>query len=263
MLEYFVICGVALLVSTLTLFSGFGLGTLLMPAFAIFFPVNFAVAATAVVHLMNNLFKAFLVGRHADLKTATRFTIPAIGFAALGAFLLNYLSHLEPMAQYSLGTRAFDITALKLVMAVVIAFFALWDLSPRFEKLAFDAKYVLIGGALSGFFGGLSGLQGALRSAFLIRCGLSKEAFIATGVVSTVAVDTSRLVVYGLTFIGKDFVKVINSDATGLILAGTLAAFVGSFAGARMMKKVTMKAVQTVVGAMLLGLAIALAAGLV
>jgi hypothetical protein len=35
--------------SGLTLFSGFGLGTVLMPAFAVFFPVPTAIAATAVV----------------------------------------------------------------------------------------------------------------------------------------------------------------------------------------------------------------------
>jgi hypothetical protein len=57
MIAYVVVCVVALIVAALTLFSGFGLGTLLMPAFAIFFPVTVAVAATAAVHLANNLFK--------------------------------------------------------------------------------------------------------------------------------------------------------------------------------------------------------------
>ena len=65
-MEYAVICTVAIVVSALTLFSGFGLGTLLMPAFALFFPINVAVAATAVVHLVNNLFKLLLVGKHAE-----------------------------------------------------------------------------------------------------------------------------------------------------------------------------------------------------
>jgi uncharacterized membrane protein YfcA len=41
--DYLVVCFVALLVSALTLFSGFGLGTVLMPAFALFFPVPVAV----------------------------------------------------------------------------------------------------------------------------------------------------------------------------------------------------------------------------
>ena len=37
-MEYVVVCLVALGASALTLFSGFGLGTVLMPAFALFFP---------------------------------------------------------------------------------------------------------------------------------------------------------------------------------------------------------------------------------
>ena len=64
-------------------------------------------------------------------------------------------------------------------------------------------KYIPLGGALSGFFGGLSGQQGALRSAFLIRTGLNKETFIGTSVVSAVVVDVSRLIVYGVTFFRK------------------------------------------------------------
>ncbi|AFM24951.1 sulfite exporter TauE/SafE family protein [Desulfomonile tiedjei] len=262
-MEYFVICVVALVVSALTLFSGFGLGTLLMPAFAIFFPINFAVAATAVVHLANNLFKVLLVGRHADAKTALRFTVPAALFAAVGAFLLGYLSDMKPLTQYSLGGHLYEITVVKTVMGALIASFALWDLLPYFEKLQFDSKYVPVGGAMSGFFGGLSGLQGALRSAFLIRCGLSKEAFIATGVVSTVAVDMSRLVIYSSTFVARDSALLGTHDGTGLIMAGIAAAFAGSFIGARLMKKITMKTVQMIVGMMLLLLAIALGAGII
>lgn len=44
-MSYLLICATALLVSGLTLFSGFGLGTLLIPVFALFFPVEVAAAA--------------------------------------------------------------------------------------------------------------------------------------------------------------------------------------------------------------------------
>jgi uncharacterized membrane protein YfcA len=94
--SYAVVSAVALLVSALTLFSSFGLGTLLMPAFALFFPVPIAVAATAVVHLANNLFKLVLVGRRADPGVVVRFALPAAAGAMLGhqgalrsAFLVN------------------------------------------------------------------------------------------------------------------------------------------------------------------------------
>lgn len=48
-MEYVLVAVAALSISTLTLYSGFGLGTLLMPVFALFFPVEVAVVATAVV----------------------------------------------------------------------------------------------------------------------------------------------------------------------------------------------------------------------
>ena len=83
-MEYLVVAVVALLASTLTFFSGFGLGTLLLPAFALFFPVEQAIAMTAVVHLLNALFKALLIGRHADRGVVLRFGLPAIGAPVSG-----------------------------------------------------------------------------------------------------------------------------------------------------------------------------------
>lgn len=56
-MDYLIISAVAFVVSGVTLFSGFGLGTVLMPTFALFFPLPVAIAATAVVHLANNVFK--------------------------------------------------------------------------------------------------------------------------------------------------------------------------------------------------------------
>ena len=84
-MSYIIICTVAFFVSGLTLFSGFGLGTLLMPVFAVFFPVEVAVAATAIVHLANNVFKVALVGRKADYGVVLKFAFPAAVAAMLGA----------------------------------------------------------------------------------------------------------------------------------------------------------------------------------
>src|SRR3972149_9319644 len=102
---YLVVCGTALLVSALTLFSGFGLGTLLMPVFALFFPVEVAVASTAIVHLCNNLFKVALVGRNADWGVFVRFALPAALAGIVGALLLTYVTGLAPLGRYSLGER--------------------------------------------------------------------------------------------------------------------------------------------------------------
>lgn len=84
-MEVIIIASSAIVVSALTLFSGFGLGTLLMPVFTLFFPIEVAVAATAVVHGANNIFKIAVVGRHADKAMVVRFGIPAIIAAFAGA----------------------------------------------------------------------------------------------------------------------------------------------------------------------------------
>ena len=102
-MSYLIICAVALCVSTLTLFSGFGLGTVLMPAFALFFPVEVAVAATAIVHLTNNIFKVALVGRKADFGIVLKFALPAAVAAMPGALLLNYMATVQPIVEYVLG----------------------------------------------------------------------------------------------------------------------------------------------------------------
>lgn len=260
---YFVICTVALIVSGLTLFSGFGIGTLLMPAFAIFFPIEIAIATTAIVHLANNIFKVGLVGKMADFKTVLKFAIPASIMAIAGALLLNYFADVPPITEYRFAGRTFSITVVKIVVAILLAIFAVLELSPRFEKLGFNPKYIPLGGALSGFFGGLSGQQGALRSAFLIRSGLKKESFIGTSVVSAVVVDISRLIVYGVTFFSKNLAVFQNQVGIGLITAATLTAFLGSFIGSRLIKKITFRTIQIIVGILLILVSVALGVGLI
>ena len=261
-MSYLIICTVALVVSGLTLFSGFGLGTILMPVFALFFPVEVAVAATAVVHLANNLFKAVLFGKKADPGIVLKFALPAALAAICGALLLNRLSSMPPIMHYSLGTRLFTITWLKAAIGVLIMGFALAELWPGLKKLSFPPRYIPVGGIISGFFGGLSGHQGALRTAFLLRAGLSKEALVGTMVLSAIVVDVSRMLVYGTTFFVRDFAVMQAEGLLGLVTAGTLAAFLGTFFASRFLKKMTLHAVQTLMGGMLLLLAVALGAGL-
>lgn len=68
-MDIVLIAVVAALASALTLYSGFGLGTILLPAFALFLPAPLAVAATGIVHLLNNLFKGTLLSNRAEWST--------------------------------------------------------------------------------------------------------------------------------------------------------------------------------------------------
>lgn len=259
-MPYLVVPLTAFAVSMLTLFSGFGLGTLLLPAFALFFPLPVAVAATAVVHLANNLFKAALVGRKADWGVVLRFALPGAAASILGAALLEVFSNQPPIWLYRLGNRSFEISLLDLVIGLIIIGFALLDMLPALQKLAFPRKYLPLGGLLSGFFGGLSGNQGALRAAFLIKCGLDKDAFIGTSILSAVIVDLARLGVYGVNFYSAKF-SAIPQGMGWLVLVATLAAFGGAVAGALLVKKVTLRAVQVTVGVLMMITGAGLAAG--
>lgn len=256
-MSYLIICTVALLASALTFFSGFGLGTLLLPAFALFFPIEQAVALTAVVHFLNNLFKLALTGRNADRDIVLRFGLPAIAMSFLGAWLLVWLSGIAPVFSYSAFNRLISIAPVKLVVGLLLLLFASIELLPRFRAMSFGKQYMPLGGLLSGFFGGLSGMQGALRSAFLSRAGLSKEAFIATGVVIACLIDFSRLAIYSASLVHES-----EHFNYSLLIAAILAAFAGAALGNRYLKKVTMPGIQRLVAVMLFAVAICLISGL-
>jgi uncharacterized membrane protein YfcA len=253
-----IICLAAALTSALTLFSGFGLGTLLLPAFALFFPMDAAVAMTAVVHFLNNLFKLALLGRHADRGVVLRFGLPALPASFLGALALVWFSGRAPLGHYTLAGRAYEVTIVKLVVAALMLGFAALEAVPRLRRLAFASRWLPLGGVLSGFFGGLSGHQGALRSAFLVRANLEKTAYLATGIALACLVDLTRLSVYA-----GHFARVGLGASPGLLAAAAASAFAGAFVASRLVSKVTFEAVRVLVSVLLTLIALGLASGLV
>src|SRR5438094_5048214 len=94
-----------------------------VPAFALFLPVPVAVAATAVVHLANNLFKLALVGRKAVWTVVVRFALPAAAAAIVGAMLLGLLADVPPLFRYSLGGETRAVTPVKLTVAALMSCF--------------------------------------------------------------------------------------------------------------------------------------------
>lgn len=257
-MEIAIICLAAFFTAVLTFFSGFGLGTILTPVFAIFFPIDIAIALTGVVHFSNNLFKIALVGKNTDKGVLLRFGIPAILASFAGAWLLLKITVLPTLLQYELLGRVFEVTPVKLIIALLLIVFSILEISPSFQKVQFGKDKLVWGGILSGFFGGLSGIQGAIRSAFLIKSGLSKEAYIATGVVIACLVDFTRLSVYASRFTSAN----LHENLT-LLISATLSAIAGAYFGKRLLKKVTLRRIQLIVAVMLFLISIALGSGLV
>ena len=258
MLQWTLICLVGFGASLMTFFSGFGLGTLLLPVFALFFPAEAALMMTAVVHLLNNLFKITLLFRFVNRRVLLRFGVPAIVAAVAGSALLVRLSAAEPIFHYALAGRDFSVRPVGLVIGVLMVVFAVRELADLKSDRGIHPRWLPLGGLASGFFGGLAGHQGALRSAFLMKAGLSKEAFIATGVAVAILVDLGRLSLY-LPSAGE----LAHDAPLGLLAAATLSAFAGAFLGRRLLHKVTLVGVYRVVGVFLIVVGLLMAAGVI
>ena len=260
--QVLVVALAAFFAAGLTMYSGFGLGTLLLPVFALFLPVEMAVVATALVHGANNLFKVALLGRHADRDVVLKFGLPAVAAAVLGAMALGGLAGDDSALTIHInGQTVAQITPLKLIVGLLMIGFALFELLPRFQELEFDRSYLPIGGLLSGFFGGLSGHQGALRSAFLAKSGLTTERFVGSNAVIGFLVDLTRIGVY-LALFAAAGIAAEGFAGWPLVIAGAGAAFGGVLLGKRYLHKVTMKSVRTLVAILLFGVGVALLAGL-
>lgn len=259
---------VSAVVGGLTLVSGFGLGTLLMPVLALFMPLEAAIGSTAIVHLANNVFKLAVVGRWADRGVVIRFGVPAVLAAVVGAGVLTALAGREgEVGRWTMPVleREARVTLVGLVVGAMVLGFGLLEPWRRFEAWRVPARFMALGGALSGFFGGLSGQQGALRSAFLSRAGLEARSFVGTGAVCSALVDGARLATYaaGAQVMGRGFGASLEGGDWRLVAAGCAGALVGVLGGSRVVKKVTMRGVRVALSVMMVVVGAGMMAGVV
>jgi uncharacterized membrane protein YfcA len=185
------------------------------------------------------------------------FGLPAVFGEILGAWLLTRMADLSPLVQYELLGHEFSITPVKLIVGILMMLFAFMEVLPRARHISFPKNYLPVGGVLSGFFGGISGHQGALRSAFLVRSGLSKQQYLGTSVVIACMVDISRLSIYSTRFSSGD----IRSNWT-LLGAAVLSAFAGAIIANRLVPNITLKSIQILVSVLLFMISVSLMAGL-
>lgn len=241
--------------SWLTFFCGFGLGTLLTPIFYLLFnDMALAIAATAIVHFLNNIFKFLLMKRSVDWKIVIPFGFAAIPAAFIGAFLMTRFND-EHLLTYSLFGLEAEMTLFNSIFGLILIGFALIELIPKWS-LAFSKQRLWVGGLISGFFGGLSGHQGALRTAFLIKYNLKKEVFVATGIVVALIVDVVRTSIYAW---GNNY----NFQSTEWlwIALALVAALLGAITGKLFLKKIKINALNLAISLALLIFGLALALG--
>ena len=255
-MEIAILIIISLGASWLTFFCGFGLGTMLTPVFYMLFKdLEIAIAATTVVHFLNNVFKFILMKKSVNWKVAIPFGLAAIPAAFIGASILIHYTDFS-IVKYSIFGSTQEIFALNLAFGIILIGFALIELIPSWS-LAFSKQKLWLGGAISGFFGGLSGHQGALRTAFLVKYQLKKEAFIATGIVIALTIDIVRSSVY---FPNLD---IELSDKWIYILISLVAALIGAISGKYFLKKIKLDTLNIIVSIAMLLFGLTLALGFI
>jgi uncharacterized membrane protein YfcA len=194
-----------------TFFTGFGLNTILVPVFLWYVEPTLGVFFAGLVHLANNVLKVSITAKKIDWELFKSFGLPALIGAAIGAFLLVQIG-----GSYS--------GILKPIFGLLFMFFAILEFfNWRFSK--FSKSQLNLGGFLSGFFGGFSGHQGALRALFLSQLKLDRLLFVATTALISLFVDLTRI---GFYIQNPRLWTAIQWDLMGLTI---FAAFFGTLVG--------------------------------
>jgi uncharacterized protein len=231
MIEYILVGFSTFFASFVTFYSGFGLGTILMPVMAIFLPLPLAITLTAIIHLIHNSLTTSFFWKTIDWVNASRFGITALIASVPGAILLKKLSLYPSIKEFFILGIKSEISLLHIIIGFLLILFASLEI---YNNKIYKFNNLYVGGAISGFFGGFSGHQGAFRSLFLVTFIKDKKTFIGTNAIISCGVDVVRIIIYGLSF----WNLAINIDLS-LLLFAIFGALVGNIFGMIFVDKIT------------------------
>ena len=216
--------------------SGFGIGSVLTPLLLLWFPAPEAVALVALPHALASSLRWFRLRGDVHMPTFVQFGIASALGGLAGALL-----------QLQLGGAVLKVLLGGLILAAGIG-----ELLERRLPIPPTALFRLTGGALSGFFGGLVGNQGGVRTAALLGFSLTPRQLVATSTASAVLVDIARVPVY-----------VVHSADTlrtqlPLLAASAVAVVLGTYLGVPLLSHLRPAAYRRIVGVLLVLLALGL-----
>lgn len=216
--------------------TGFGIGSLLTPLLAVQLGAQLAVAAVAVPHAAGTALRCARLRRAVDKSVLWRFGIPSAAGGLAGALWQGELSNLTLIR----------------VLGGLLVLAGASGLANTTVQLRLRGPWAVLGGALSGLFGGLVGNQGGIRTAALLGIALPPERFVATATASALIVDAVRLPVY-LYSSGQELLQ--YAWLVALAIVGVLA---GTLYGERILRRIPEERFRRVVSGFLVLLGISL-----
>jgi uncharacterized membrane protein YfcA len=165
---------------TIGTMTGFGTSTIMLPILVMFMPPIEAIFLVSIIHWFGNLWRIMLFKSGLNLKLFALFGISGLVASYAGASL----------------SLKIDGSFLLRLLGIFLAIYSLSLIFKSHLKITAGTKTALFGGTLSGFFAGIFGIGGAIRSAFLLVFDLPKAVYIATAAAIGLLVDSTRVITY-------------------------------------------------------------------
>jgi uncharacterized membrane protein YfcA len=207
------ILAVSILSGATAAVSGFGIGSMLTPLLAIRYGMSAAVAAVSIPHAIATGVRCWRLRDSIDWAVIRSFGArSAVG--GLGGALLY---------------ARFESVVLSRILGVLLVATAVAATTDWVRRVYPRGATAHLLGLASGFFGGIAGNQGGLRSGALMAFHLSPVALVATATATGLAVDAARMPVYLATGV-RDLVPLAAP-----IGVATLGVLTGTFLGERLL----------------------------
>ncbi len=214
--------------------AGFGIGSFLIPLVSVQTGIEVAIALVSLPHFLGTSIRLGLLKAKVNRKILIRFGILSAIGGLTGALIHTF----------------FESDILQVIFAVMLISAGVLGVLQITEHLRFGKTSASIAGLASGFFGGLVGEQGGIRSVALLNFEIEKEAFIATATATALMVDAVRMPVYFLTQAGQ------VSEFLIVLILSSVAVVVGTFTGNLVLRKIPERSFRRVVSFLVLFLGI-------
>ena len=144
--------------------AGFGIGSFLIPLVSIQTGAKFAIALMSLPHFIGNSVRFWLLKSKINRRILIRFGLLSAAGGLIGALIHVF----------------FVSNVLQIIFSSMLILAGILGVLQVSERLRLGKLSGSIVGFASGFFGGLVGEQGGIRSVALLGFDIEKEAFIAT-----------------------------------------------------------------------------------
>ncbi|WP_353655874.1 sulfite exporter TauE/SafE family protein [Robiginitalea aurantiaca] len=218
-LPWFII--LALVAEILGTVGGFGSSVYFVPVASYFMDFQSVLGVTALFHLSSNVTKIGFFRKGIDRHLLLYLGIPAVVFVVLGGVLSRFAN-----PRY-----------LGLSLGIFLIAFSVLFLVHKTLRIRATKKNAITGGVVSGLMAGLLGTGGAIRGATMAAFRLKKDIFIATSATIDLGIDLSRSVVYFYN-------GYVHQHDLYLIPILIVVSLVGTYAGKRILEKISQKKFQ-------------------